>query len=553
MAPRSTLKTEYVLHAAILLLALGLRFANLGGLSLNEHEAAAALPAYQLSQDSQAPVGEQPAYTLLTALAFFAVPSSEFLARFWPALFGSALALLPFFWRDLLGRQAAVLLALGLALDPGFVALSRLASGRMLAVAGLLFAASAWRARRPAAAGALAALALLAAPTVFIGVLGVAILWAFFIDAAPPRGAQWRAAALAAAAMLVLGGTLLLSVPVGLGGIAAPLAAFLAGWMQPSGISILRVLFALAAYGLPALLFGLPGAARAWLNDDALGKLLSLWALVNLALVLLYPGRQAADLLWVLLPLWALAAGEASRYLFIPKPETLAAWGQALLSILLLAFLVLTLARIPANEAFPDLARPYIYIAGGVVLLGAVATLLISLGWSAQSAANGLVWALSLFLALFALTASTRFANPAAPAASELWAPGPAAGQLALLTDTMQELSRNASGQPGQLAVDLRVESAALVWAVRNLPPASGSAAPLIITLASDAEPAEASAYRGQSFLLASAPAWKHAPGGLVSWLLYRRAPQERQHVILWADANLFPDALSALSNGDSR
>lgn len=559
MARQTPFSIETAAYVAIAILALLLRFGSLGGLPLNEHEAAAALPAYALAQGGGAEIGadeigDQPAYTLLTTALFSILPSSEFAARLWPALFGVLLAVLPYFWRDVLGRPAALVLALGLALDPGLVAVSRLASGQMLAVAASLLALTAWRRQRFALAGAMLGLALLSAPSVYVGLFAMILVWAFFVNNARLSTDVWRPAALAAAAVLVLGSTLFLQVPAGLGSIAAPLVSFVSGWTQPSGVSALKVLFALLGYGLPAVLFGVWGAALAWRDTDPAGRLLSLFAVIALALVLLYPGRQVADLLWALVPLWALAAQAIGRYLFVPQDEPVAAWGQALLVSALLSFLILSLARIPSNEAIPELVRSYMFVALGVVALGVVASLLIGLGWSAQAAIHGLVWGLGLFFALFALAGATRFANSESPRGVELWAPGPAAGQLDLLQDSLTDLSNYAAGQPGALSVDLRVDSAALAWLLRQLPAApSGVSAPLIITLANEAEPAEASAYRGQSFLLSSAAGWQHAPASTISWLLYRKAPQVHEHIILWAASDLLPQDETANSSGDTR
>ncbi len=554
MASRSSLTLETAAYVAIAILAIALRFGNLGGLPLNEGEAAAALPAYRLAQGGAAEPGEQPAHFLFTTLTFSILPSSEFAARVWPALFGVVLVMVPYVWRGLLGRPAALVLALGLALDPGLVAVSRLASGHMLALAAGAIALTAWQTRRLALAGGMLGLALLAAPTVYVGVLAALLVWAFFTNAARPAGAQLRQAALAAAAVLVLGSTLFLRVPAGLGSVTAPLAAFLAGWTQPSGVSALKLLFALVGYGLPALVLGLWGVVHAWRDKNTAGRLLSLFAMIALAIALVYPGRQVADLLWVLVPLWALAAQAMARYLFVPKDEPLAAWGQALLASVLLAFLVLSLARIPATETLPELSRSYLFVAAGVVVLGALASFLIALGWSAQAATHGLAWALGLFLALFALAGATRAANNVTARGAEIWAPGPAAGQLDLLRDSLSDLSNYAAGQPGELSVDVRVPSAALAWLVRELPAApAGGSAPLIITAANEAEPAEASAYRGQSFLLSSTAAWEHTPASVVGWLLYRNAPQSHEHIILWAASGLLPQDTAANSSGDTR
>ncbi len=563
MAQRPPLKTEQIFYFGILLLALALRFGRLGAFPLNEFEAQAALPAHQLAQGASPDLGDQPAYVLLTGLTFFLIKSSEFLARFWPAIFGSLFVLLPYFWRDLLGRRAALLLSLALALDPGFVAISRLASGRMLAMAAMLMALIAWRYGRPVMTGILAALALLSAPTVYIGLVGGLLVWAlFFTKSLRIDRSKLRPAFIAAAATLLFGATFFFSTPQGLAGIGNVLSGFLGGWTSSplSGSFLTRaieLLFALITYGLPALAFGLLAAAKAWMRRESAGKILSLWALANLIILLIYPGRQVADLLWVLLPLSALAAVEIAHYLRMPAEEPRAAFGEAGLMLLLLAFLTFTLAKTTLTQSSPEIVGPYLFLAGGVLLLGVLATILVAFGWSGQAAASGLVWALGLFFVLVLLSDSTRPQRGDLLAANDLWAPGTAAGENAMLLSTLRDLSSRNTGQPQGLPVDLRLESAALQWALRDLPQNSAQspadvAPPIIITLASGVPPAEIDSYRGQSFALQVERVWQPLPPNLISWLLYRQGPTLAQQAILWVNVNLFPDSGAGLQTQDS-
>lgn len=311
------------------------------------------------------------------------------------------------------------------------------------------------------------------------------------------------------------------------------------------------MLFAVIGYSLPALGFGLMAGLRAWRSGDSLGQILGLFAFFNLVLIVVYPGRQVADLLWVLLPLWTLAATEISRYLFVPADEPRAAFGEAALMLLLLAFFALTLAKVALNEALPELYRPYLFVAGGVILLALAATVLIGFGWSRQAAANGLVWAFGLASVLLLLSASTRFQRSGPFSANDLWAPGPSAGDLSVLATNLHDLSFWDTGQPQALPVDVRTQSAALNWAVRNLPASSDltAAPPLIITLATDPELAEADSYRGQSFALQAAPAWQNTPPNFFSWLLYRRPAVTTVQAILWANLSLFPDGAAVLDD----
>lgn len=561
MAPRPPLKTEQVLYFGILLLALALRLGRLNTSPLNEFEAQAALPAYQLANGGSVDLGDQPAYVLLTGFTFFLIKSSDFLARFWPAIFGSLFVVLPFFWRDLLGRRAALLLSLALALDPGFVAVSRLASGRMLAVAAFFIAVTAWRYKRSAAAGVVFGIALLSAPTIYIGVLGGLIVWAlFFSKSLHIERARLRPALIAAAATLLFGATFFFGTPQGLAGFGNVLAGFLAGWVAPSTSLLskgLELSFALVTYGLPALTFGLIAAGKAWSRREPAGQILSLWALANLIILLVYPGRQVADLLWVLLPLWALAAMEIGRYLRLPAEEPRAAFGEAGLMLLLLAFLIFTLAKTTTIGFVPELFSRYLFLAGGVLVLGALATILVVFGWSGRAAASGLVWALGFFFILALISDSTRPLRGDLLAANDLWAPGPAVGETGAIVNTVRDLSNRNTGQPQALPVDVRIDSAALQWALRELPAQASqsptSAGPaLIITLATDPEPVEINSYRGQSFTLYIERGWQPLPPNLFGWLLYRQGPTISQQAILWASVDLFPDFAASLQTQDS-
>ena len=113
----------------------------------------------------------------------------------------------------------------------------------------------------------------------------------------------------------MLAGTLLLLVPQGLASLADTFTAYLRGWVRPSGEMVLRMLAALVFYQPLALFFGIAGSIRGWIEHEPLSQRFSLWALIALALALIYPARQAMDLVWTLIPLWFLAAWELPHHL----------------------------------------------------------------------------------------------------------------------------------------------------------------------------------------------------------------------------------------------
>jgi hypothetical protein len=532
-----------ILLVTILALAGILRFTALDAASLNEYEASAALNALHPGQS----LGEQPGYTVLTSLLFSLLGTGDAIARFWPVVFGLALVALPVLWRDRLGDKAVLVLALILAIDPGMVALSRLSSGRMIAISAALIALTAWRLHRPHAAGVMAAVAALASGTLVFGILAGLLTWLVLRPKLNFDRGALRTAGLAALVTLVAGGTLLFTMPQGLGGLGLSLQGFVAS-AQPAA-SIATVLFALLGYGLPLLIFGGAAAIGAWQRNDLEGKLLSLFAVFALALVLIHPGRQVADLAWVLLPLAVLSAQQISRFLHAPQQEPAAAYGGLGLLLLLSTFFVFTLAR-TADEAqliLPITGGTLPWIAPGlwvglfVLLVAGVVVVLIALGWSVTASKQALVWTSALLFATFLLSASSRFMY-AAPLANDFWSPGPAAGSLQLMQKTLNDISFWQQGQGNSVAVDLRRESAALQWALRDLPAFEATGTPSLAVTSGEAQPQEFASYRGQSFALSSQPAWAGWPPNYFAWLLFRKAPVQTEQVILWVSPDIFLD-----------
>jgi hypothetical protein len=148
-AKSDDLTVEHGLYLAIGLVAFGLRFIHLGAAPLAPLEAAQTWPAWLAATGTS--VGGSPAPTSalfygLQSLLFFVTGANETLARLLPALAGTAMVLLPWWWRDWLGRGGALVVALLLAVDPWSTALARTADGTGLAIfLGLLTLTALWR------------------------------------------------------------------------------------------------------------------------------------------------------------------------------------------------------------------------------------------------------------------------------------------------------------------------------------------------------------------------------------------------------------------------
>lgn len=575
MSHRPPITLEQILYIGIFVLALALRMVNLGAGPLNEFEAEQAMRAYSLAQGEAVDLGSQASYVLLSAVSFALLGSSEFLARFWPAVLGTLFVLVPYALRGTLGRSVALLFSVGLAISPGFVATSRLASGAILGVAFLVLAVLAWQRGRSILAGVLAALALSSGPSAFLGLLGLYLTW-MILPVVDRRGelaaylvnlwrnfrsvVSMRSALLPFALTLLLGTTLFLTVPQGLSGIATSFTSFLLGWIQASRVPSTYFLLAMLGYSFPALFFGLVGSIRARRNEDKLGQILGLWAAISFLLALVYPGRQITDLLWTLMPLWALAAREFAHYIHSPEQERASILSAMLLVLLLGAFLWVNaagMAHMTVGEADYNLR---LIVSGALLFLGTLALVLIAYGWSRQVASFGLAWGLGVIFFLLSISVNLRFANQLDSRANELWLQGPAAGQMHLLQDTLEELSDWQRGRVGELEVIFLSESEALGWALREWPAARSAQfinvaeePAIILTDGLESQPSQISAYRGQSFVWSSKPDWENnLPPNPFAWLIFREGPIRSDNVTLWARSDLFPASQSAGSLNDS-
>ena len=103
-------KREGWLYALAFILAVGLRFIQLGAMPLTDIEAAPALQALQIAQGLKPALSPYPFYILSTSVLFFLYGSgTDFLARFIPALTGSLLVFAPLILRRIKPRPSLFL------------------------------------------------------------------------------------------------------------------------------------------------------------------------------------------------------------------------------------------------------------------------------------------------------------------------------------------------------------------------------------------------------------------------------------------------------------
>lgn len=602
---RPSITTEtglYILAAAVALL---LRLMNLGHAPLTEAEAREALAVWRFVQAAPGVAPLQvvsPLWFALTSFAFAMFGSSEFMVRLWPALAGSALVLMPLTFRRELGRGAALAASGLLAVSPVLLAASRTADGATLAALSLWLMVAGWRrfvdrddGRGLALTGAALGMGLADGPR-FFSVVAAGLFALVVVVLARPetvrdvrdalrrlRPHAGRVLLVAVTVFVAASSAALVNRPgLAAAGQAAPV--WLSGWAPSAAarpVSLVPMIF--GVYEPLALVFGLvglyvaylagmlravvarfqtalelPGAPRRDVPPERLAaargrsveKALGAAALGALVFALAYPARQAGDALWVALPLTLLAAmmlveamgGEGNE-----EWPTVGAQAAVLLVMLVFAYFnVAAFAR-----GYQPNTSPYattLLLAGGVLLLGVVVTILFSAGWSRQAAVRGATVSVGAAMLVGTLAAGLGLTQWRAADPRELWSPDLTTDPIRLLMQTVRDVSNREAGNDSDLEIVVLNDPARddrhglLGWELRGYPnavfvdalsPTIG--APLVIADAGVVDPTLGSAYVGQKFGVFGH--WAQAPqtlAGWIDWWLFRAVSVDYARKVVW-------------------
>jgi hypothetical protein len=583
------LTLEHSLYWLAFTLALLLRMVQLGAAPLTDSEAGWALQALHLAHGVDGILGAQPAYILLTSQLFSIFGDSNFLARLLPALAGSLIVWLPFLLRGWMGdspwlHRAGLVMAFGLALDPGLVSLSRQAGSLMPALAFTLLSLACLFYHRMIWGGIFAGLALLSGPAFLQGTLILGLSWVIWhqigrrftfqqedhdYSEIPNEAISGKSIAVAVSACVgtvFVAGTLFLRAPQGLEAWVTTFPAYFKTWVSSSGIPILRLPASLLIYQPLALIFGIIAAVSAWIKAREYQYIrpaligLSIYALIGLLLPVFYAGRQVGDIAWALIPLWALASIEVSRSFVMDEDKTtrLVAAGLVLVLFILTSIGWINLLKIGRYQVNIGIYWTVIAIA---VLLGFIALLLVATTISTFTARLGLSWGLCLILGLQLISNVWGVTILRPGYSQELWTTPPAIGQADQLKLTLADLSSLSTGLRDQLEIVVLADPPghqwdALQWELRSYPNirfvaalAAAESPPVIITLKEAEQPSLAEKYRGQDFAWHLYPGWQGVfPPNFISWLAFRQAPLGQGQIVLWARADVFPDTGSEVT-----
>ena len=549
---RKIITLEFLAYLVVLVIAAALRFSSLGALPLTDHEASLGLQALRLSRGEQIMLSGEPGYIALTTFLFDLFEPTDFTARFWPALAGTLLVLIPLLYRERLGKTNALVLAGFFALDPLLIGVSRSAEGSMLALLGLLAALGFASRRQPLWCGLALGLALAGGPALWPGViiLIVTLLINRKIFRQVDGRSLWMAATTAGVTLVVLS-TLFLTNVGGISSFGSSLVEYWISWSSKSSTSLPGIVVSWGLSSLPVLVLAVWSLIQGLVRGDARVKRLGLSAGAALVLVLANPSRQLFDLFWAGVPLLTLAAIKlVELFLNLKSDNRLVVIAETFLVVALVVFSFMNAVNLVNNPTMnqEEYRNRIIGVVLPLILLMGM-TILLAWGWSGVSTCKGLVLGVVLLAVFFTLANSVKAASLGSQPENEIRRDsGLAVGSEELLT-TIHDISRARTGIENLIDVQMiALEIPSLEWALRDFEQAGSASVfnpattPSIILTSADQQITAGTSYRGQRILWQVHPDLKNMK--ILDWLkwsLFRDAPVEKTEIILWARNDLFP------------
>lgn len=554
-------KIEITLFALALAAAILLRFLSLGANALTDVEASQALQAFHLSQGNLVVVGGQPGYVSLTTPLFYIFSASNFWARFWPAVFGCLLVLLPLLFKPWIGKRAALLLAFVLAFEPGLTAISRIAGSEMMAITCTLAALGFFLRRKPILAGVSAGLALLAGTPVWLGV-GTLALSLFLFKCVVKQGvvalekdAQpfWLPAFIAAGATLLGIGTVFGTHPLILSGLGSGLADFFAGFATRTGVSIGIMLLGLLLTQILTIPLAIYGIAAGPEEKNKLSILMLFWLVLLFVFTLLPFARQVVNWAWFVMPLSVLAViGLEGLMNKVEKDQwklTLLEIG-AVVALLVYSYLnLISLVNAPSADSVTLRNQVLAVVLPLAMIL--VVTLLVGWGWSFVAARQGLIAGVLLLLGFVTLGNTWKAAGLGPRPEAELWRTGANPTGASAMVASVEDLSLYTHGLVDAIDIKLVGQPApALQWALREFSALqtdsviSNSDTSSVLISDSDLSQNLNGLFRGQAIQWDSQIDFSQMDGfDWIKWFDMRDVPLTHKTLLLWARNDLFKGA----------
>lgn len=545
---------ETGIYLVLLLIAILFRFGSLGTPGLSDWEATHALQALELSRGMATIIGSQPGYVGLTTGLFSIFAANEFWARFWPAVFGSFLVLIPLLFRKHLGRVPALVLAGLITIDPLMISLSRNAASSIMGITCFLAGIGFFLNRKPILSSLSWGVLISAGTEIWIGVFAFLISFFAFKSAFDLNEEKiqfsWKKLIIPGVALGILITSQLMIHPNGISGIGTSLAAYFQSWQDSKTIDLGHFLLESLLLQLPLILFGMVAAVSGLIRKDKLIGFLTTWWAIAFITVLINPLRNTLLLGWASIPLLCLTAKLLTK--FFTEVRFDSKWigiGQIVFSFFMVAtafFYLMNITNSP--EVDPILFRNKLVAVFLPLILLIAITVLFTWGWNSPSAKNGLLTTLAVLGVLMIISNGWKATGWTSPIHMQLWKTDKTVTGDRILMTELSDLGRWTSGQANGLEIEVSgLFSPSLDWALRNIKEVTHSdqvnlntTSEVLIT-STGSQFGAAASYRGQKITWSQTPdIYNMTMWAWIKWLVYRQAPLESQEVLLWARNDLF-------------
>jgi hypothetical protein len=289
------------------------------------------------------------------------------------------------------------------------------------------------------------------------------------------------------------------------------------------------------------IIFGIVGFIRAWLINEGLGKGLALWFVIALVGVVIYPSRQAVDMIWLVIPLWIISAIELDRIFHL----ALGSWVTQVLAglvVVLVSLNWLTFTGMIYQSANPNALILHLGLFAASLALLILSGTIVSSEWGQAVARKGLVSGASVGLILYLVASLSLDAYIMDKDPRSIFSGGSGSGQMELLKDSIADASITATGRPESIQGAVIGATDALRWTLRDfqnidyiISPGSAIDYPVVITAGEENSLPLEENYRGQDFVLSSTPGWDRIlPDNWISWIGFREGPIVNEYLVLW-------------------
>lgn len=544
-------------------LGLVIRLAGLGKAPFSVDEAAFASRAWDVARLKSVEPISNAAYLGLTSITFFFKDASAFWARFWPALIGSSLTLLPIVWHKRLNTFSTIGIALALALDPVLVSVSRQADGPIFALVGLVWGITLLHDHHETLAGVSLAIGFLGGPWFWIGLLillltgGIAKVLGInvceldenYTGIALTENKDWLGRVLLGfiPTLLLVGSAFSLN-PTGLSGIANGLVSFFTNLFEKQNLPFWVSIYHYVAYSMLPIVLGVCASIRLWKRGISKDKLLVLAAWISFVLSLVFSGQGSGGNAMASVPLWILAVGELDHFFAeVPDNRTVSLW-MMIFSLVMLVYLGVSVSTYIDNYlGTPAGSQQGLTSLVGIALL-LLSFVLAGLGWSFKAARQGLLAAVLIYLSITSISLTFSCTGVRAETHVLQWAQSPVLIGEDDVVQILNEFERQGTLETDAATVAIIADRAeGLEWTFRdfgkvlNVSGLGVDFTPEVVLTETSEDPSSGAAYRGMKVATYQETDWRNMSFLEVVKSLFSRDLKTTQvFQILWVRQDLF-------------